>query len=149
MVERRLTAGYGAVMATSASGKESLPGGTWSPVAPSAASWPERLPAAAYGRLIRYRRQVEKRFPGKVEDVILFGSRARGTAKRGADYDVAVVVTAASPEDRKVIGRVLSDVAYAFVVQGIAIRPVAVGREFLQSASPLAFEIARDGVSIP
>lgn len=140
-------------MATSASGavsgKASLPGGTRSPVAPSAVPWRERLPAAAYGRLVRYRRQVEGRLPGKVEDVILFGSRARGTAKRGADYDVAVVVAAASPEDCKAIGRVLSDVAYAFVVQGTAIHPVAVGREFLQSASPLAFEIARDGVSIP
>jgi hypothetical protein len=30
--------------------------------------------------------------PGRIEDVLLFGSRARGDAERGSDYDVAVLV---------------------------------------------------------
>jgi hypothetical protein len=30
--------------------------------------------------------------PGQIEDVLLFGLRARGDSKRGRDYDVAVLV---------------------------------------------------------
>lgn len=80
--------------------------------------------------------------------MILFGSRARGDAKRGSDYDVAVVVKAMSADERRTVGKTLSNAAYDFVLRGTTIRPVPIDEGFLASASPLAFEIARDGKQI-
>jgi predicted nucleotidyltransferase len=43
-------------------------------------------------RLRAFRRDAERLFPGRISHVILFGSRARGDARRDSDYDVAVFI---------------------------------------------------------
>ena len=106
------------------------------------------VPVAAHRRLQAYRRAVEQALPGLVEDVILFGSRARRTARRGSDYDVAVVLREYSVNDHMAIRFVLADAAYEHVVAGVPISPIPIELGYLQSISPLASEIARDGVSI-
>ena len=107
------------------------------------------LPVAAHRRLRAYRRAVTQALPGLVEDVVLFGSRARNTARRGSDYDVAVILSEYPAKDQMAIRQILADAAYDYVVAGTAISPIPVEREFLRSNSPLASEIARDGISIP
>lgn len=106
------------------------------------------FPAVARRRLKAYRRAVEQALPGLVEDVLLFGSRACGTARRGSDYDVAVVLREYPAKDHMIIRQILADAAYEHVVAGTPISAIPVERGSLQSASPLASEIARDGVSI-
>ncbi len=46
----------------------------------------------AAAHLRAFRRDAERALPGKIVGVILFGSRARGEARRDSDYDVAVFI---------------------------------------------------------
>ena len=39
---------------------------------------------------MRFRQALDKVYGDKIERVVLFGSRARGDARPGSDYDVAV-----------------------------------------------------------
>src|SRR5438445_12571848 len=42
--------------------------------------------------LSRYREVLKERFPGLVQEIILFGSKARGTARPDSDIDLVVVI---------------------------------------------------------
>lgn len=101
----------------------------------------------AAARLRAFRREAERLFPGRITQVVLFGSRARGDARRDSDYDVAVFVKALG--DRHPVDRELSNAAYRHVLEGYHISPVALPDDFLRKMThPLAFAIAREGLSI-
>jgi uncharacterized protein len=106
------------------------------------------VPRRAAAHLRAFRREAENALPGKVEGVVLFGSRARGDARRESDYDVAVFVK--GMVDRRTTDHTLSDAAYRHILAGFHIRPVAVPVEYLGSphANALVQEIAREGVVI-
>jgi predicted nucleotidyltransferase len=98
-------------------------------------------------QLRAFRHDVDRRFPGRVSDVLLFGSRARGDARRGSDYDVAVFLRAL--EDRSAIDHVLSDLAYRYVLAGYHISPVALPSDFLHRTShPLGLALLREGIPV-
>ena len=40
--------------------------------------------------LIRFRAALDKAYGGRIERVVLFGSRARGDGRHDSDYDIAV-----------------------------------------------------------
>jgi len=105
------------------------------------------LPHRSARRLRSFRRAVEHALPGRIDDVLLFGSRARGEAKRGSDYDVAVLVRDLS--DRLAVRRAVSDAAYPHVVAGLPLRPLLLPAGYLASANELADDIRRDGVEVP
>lgn len=98
--------------------------------------------------LIDFRRDVERSFSGRVRDVVLFGSRARGEAKHSSDYDVAVVLDGS---DGRQADRALSDLAYPHIVAGVHIRPVSVSASSMDKPNlpALSQHIKRDGVVIP
>lgn len=50
------------------------------------------------------RKLLEETFPDDIENVILFGSRARGTAREHSDYDILVVLS--KPCDWKLKNRI-------------------------------------------
>lgn len=99
--------------------------------------------------LTEFRRDVERSFSGQVRDVVLFGSRARGDAKRTSDYDVAVVMNGNG--NRRLADRALSDLAYPYIIAGIHIRPISLSENSMDSSDlpSLVGHIKRDGVVIP
>jgi predicted nucleotidyltransferase len=99
------------------------------------------VPADAVARLVAFRNAVQLAFPGAVQDVVLFGSRARGDADPDSDYDVAVVLANKLLLDRNVRRR-LADAAWEHVVDGYAIIPIA-----LDADQPV--EAALPGRSFP
>jgi uncharacterized protein len=106
------------------------------------------VPSRAAARLRAFRRDVELALPGKVARVVLFGSRARGEARRDSDYDVAVFVRGL--DRRRLVDHTLADIAYQHILAGFHIRPVAVPAEYLENPPQKAFamEVARDGVVV-
>lgn len=102
----------------------------------------------AMARLREFRVGVERALPGQVVRVVLFGSRARGDARRDSDYDVAVFVK--NLDNRRQVDHTLADAAYRHILAGVHIRPMAVPADFLdrRTLSPLATMIARDGIQI-
>ena len=109
----------------------------------------DTLPSRATTRLRAFRRDVQQALPGKVTQVVLFGSRARGDARPDSDYDVAVFVR--NLHDRRSVDHTLADTAYRHILAGVHIRPVAVPADYLDShpRDPLAMDIARDGIVVP
>lgn len=115
----------------------------------SNASFAKAISRRAAARLRAFRTDVERAFPGQVEHVVLFGSRARHSARSTSDYDVAVLLgDDATPPPR--LGHVLSDLAYPYVRAGTAIRAIALTASAVssQSSIPIARDIARDGIEV-
>lgn len=80
--------------------------------------------------------------------MILFGSRARGEARRKSDYDVAVFMRGSA--DPSPVDPTLLEIAYRFLLKGLYISPIALSDRLLNvpSASPLMVSIARDGIQV-
>jgi len=70
-------------------------------------------------RLRAFRREAERALPGKISEVILFGSRARGEAQTQSDYDLAVFVT--DLDHRREISHTLADTAHRHILPTISI----------------------------
>ena len=92
-------------------------------------------------RLSAFAEKARAMSPLPVREVLLFGSRARGDARRGSDWDVAVVVDDSNNSDARKARRsalnVFADIALADIVVGFHLRPIVV---------PVA-DIASDGVT--
>jgi predicted nucleotidyltransferase len=102
----------------------------------------------AYGSLLSFRRKVEEAFPDYVEDVVLFGSRARSEANGKSDYDVAVLLSgngSGSDADRR-----LSRLAYPYMLEGVFISPISLPADIVSLAqeSLLAHSIVHEGLVI-
>ena len=106
------------------------------------------LPANAAARLLAFRRDVALALPGAVDDVILFGSRARGDAQADSDNDVAVLLSGGLADDRTIRRRVY-DMASDHHFDGTIIQAVPLNTEELKSVqTELATRILAEGVAI-
>jgi predicted nucleotidyltransferase len=93
-----------------------------------------------------FRRRAEAALPGRVVEMVLFGSRARGEAEPDSDWDVAVFLTG---EPGSAERRALSDLAYDLVVdtgQYIQHLPLPAARR--GEATLLLDHVRRDGIAI-
>jgi predicted nucleotidyltransferase len=102
--------------------------------------------ASAAVHLRAFADDLAKALGSTLSGVVLFGSRARGDARKGSDYDVAVIVR--SIDNRRVLDHLLSDIAYPHVLDGIHIRPLALEEGYLDRTreNALAASIVRDGI---
>ncbi|TBX98434.1 nucleotidyltransferase family protein [Rhizobium laguerreae] len=98
--------------------------------------------------LREFGREVTAQFGDRVTSIKLFGSRARGDARRDSDYDVVVFID--STDSRRSIDHVLSDLAYPHIVAGIDIQPFSVPLNFLErpDSPSLAVRVRREGVEL-
>lgn len=97
--------------------------------------------------LIRtFKQRAEAAMPGRVLQVVLFGSRARGDALDESDWDVAVFLTG---EPGSVERRTLSDLAYDLVVEtGQYIQHIPLAEKQASPDMLLLRNIRKDGVSV-
>lgn len=95
-----------------------------------------------------FRQAMQKLYGPRVERVVLYGSRARGDAKPGSDYDIAVFLKYLASRWKEV--RFIADVELAiFDKTGAWVHamPYPAG-SWRDASSPLMHEIRKDGVDL-
>jgi predicted nucleotidyltransferase len=91
--------------------------------------------------------ELRQRLGPRVRRILLFGSRARGDAREGSDYDMLVVVDHRSADLRAIILDVESRLMDR---HGVLVATVLRSEEEWQRSQgfPLARNIAREGVAL-
>jgi predicted nucleotidyltransferase len=88
-------------------------------------------------------------FPGLVEQIIVFGSRARGTARPDSDLDLLILISGGDWQIKAAVAEVgysLSD--QPDVSPSIIVRTADEWRERANARSPFWQTVARDGVAV-
>lgn len=97
--------------------------------------------------LIRFRAAIDRLYGGRVERVVLYGSRARGEAKPDSDYDIAVFLR--DMPDRWQELDQLADLGTALLDEtGEFIHAMAFQAGSYAERTPLMQEIRTDGVDL-
>ncbi len=98
-------------------------------------------------RLKEFAAELRQRLGSRVRRILLFGSRARGDAREGSDYDMLVVVDHRTPEVRSVILDIESGLMDRY---GTLVATVLRSEDEWQRTQgfPLACNIAREGVPL-
>ena len=106
------------------------------------------LPKDVADRLLAFKQDVMHALPDAVEDVILFGSRARGDAQADSDYDLAVLLNGGFADDGDICRRIW-DVAWEHLNEDVFIQAVPVSADaFRPPRSELAMRIEADGIPV-
>ena len=99
--------------------------------------------------IAEYLAQIYQRVSGRVQGVILFGSKARGDADTEADIDLLVLVDLETNELRTSLWRIAADVSLDF---NIVLSPRVFGQarwaEARQMGLPLYRAIMADGIAL-
>ena len=96
-----------------------------------------------------YRQTLREHFPRLIEDIIIFGSKARGDAGPDSDVDVLIVLREGDRQTKREVRRlghhlaVLSD-----AVPSIMVYTKAEWTERGQDGSPFYRAVMRDGVHV-
>jgi predicted nucleotidyltransferase len=100
--------------------------------------------AAAALRSIAVR--AEALAPGRIRLVALHGSRSRGLARRGSDYDLAVVVEGEVPTPG--FADDLADACLSHVLDGMPVHAVALTVPAAEGSEALLDDVLRDGIAV-
>ncbi len=96
--------------------------------------------------LAAFKNAVQRSFPGQVESIVLFGSRARGDASSGSDWDVAVFLK--GQIDRDAVGSKLIEITYPAFLDGDNINALAFSEDDLGQISELMYDIKTEGLVV-
>ncbi len=92
---------------------------------------------------------VRGRFGGRVRELQLFGSRARGEADAESDVDVLVVIAELTPAERREVARKSGD---AMTEQSVLLSPFVMSAEYVAELRArerrVVREIDRDGIPL-
>ena len=97
--------------------------------------------------LVRFRRALGEVYGSKIERVVLFGSRARGDARPGSDYDVAVFLNTldAFNDEAARLAAIETDILYD---TGAIINAMPFRAGAYRECTGLMSEVQRDGVDL-
>ena len=98
--------------------------------------------------LAKFRQALQQLYGGRIERVVLYGSRARGDAKPDSDYDVAIFLKGLSSRWQEV--RRIADIELAILDEtGATVHamPYPEG-SWRDTSSPLMHEIRKDGLDL-
>ena len=95
--------------------------------------------------LAAFRADVEKIFPGRVRQVVLFGSRARGDAEPGSDWDVALFI---DDFDRSAESRPINLLAATYHLRGLMVSPIGLPASREDISPELLANIDCEGVCL-
>ena len=87
---------------------------------------------------------LEQAFPGRVERIRLFGSRAKGNYRDDSDWDIAAFIKGYDPDTES---RALVRCILPFLARGHSVSIVGLGK-YAHYETILVGEIERDGVEI-
>lgn len=91
--------------------------------------------------------ELRKQLGARVRHILLFGSRARGDAREGSDYDMLVVIDRRTPDARAAVLEVEKRLMDRYMV---LVATVLRGEEEWRHAQgfPFALNIARESVPL-
>jgi predicted nucleotidyltransferase len=93
-----------------------------------------------------FKRRAEHALPGRVKKVVLYGSRARGDARRGSDWDVAIFIKGrVDPGEATALSHIGSAL---FFDRGWNIHPVVLPARRESEDSYFLRSVRRDGIAI-
>lgn len=97
--------------------------------------------------ITRYASEVRRRLGARVRSIILFGSRARGDAAEGSDYDMLLVLARRTDEAREIVLDIERDILDS---HGEFVASLIRGEDEWRRAQgfPLALNVAREGISL-
>ena len=96
-----------------------------------------------------YRRILHERFPGLVQDIIVFGSKARGEARPESDLDVLLVIREGEWQQKRALALPGYDLAIGTdVVPSIQAYTAAEWRRLEEQQSVFREAVDHDGVSV-
>ncbi len=97
--------------------------------------------------LTRFRSAVSGIFDGRIERLVLFGSRARGEGHADSDYDVAIFLKDFT-DRRQEVRRMVPLVTDIVEETGAVIHPLPFRAGAWQERTPLMHEIRLDGIDL-
>jgi predicted nucleotidyltransferase len=103
--------------------------------------------ASADPVLRRFRAALDDLYGDRLERVVLFGSRARGDARRDSDYDIAVFVEGLDDRWREV-DRIVPVVTDILDDTGAVIHATPYRAGAYQNRTSLMREIRREGIDL-
>jgi uncharacterized protein len=93
-----------------------------------------------------FKRRAERALPGRLRKVVLYGSRARGDARRNSDWDVAIFVKGAvAASEAQILSHIGSDL---FFDRGWNIHPIALPARREKEDSHFLRNMRRDGIAV-
>jgi predicted nucleotidyltransferase len=97
--------------------------------------------------LRRFRAALDRAYGGRIERVVLFGSRARGDAEEESDYDVAVFLRDFADRWQEIacIIPIVTDILYE---NAAFIHAMPYGAGAYEDRTPLMREIRSEGVDL-
>ena len=104
----------------------------------------------ARAALEEFRSWLEERFGARLNEIKLFGSRARGDAREDSDIDVLVAVDDLTSAEARSIAHRTGDLltAHGVLVSAFAVSTARM-RELRERERLIAREIDRDAVALP
>jgi uncharacterized protein len=97
--------------------------------------------------LSRFRVALEEAYSGRIERVVLFGSRARGDARPDSDYDVAVFLRGLTGFGKEA-GRIAEIEADILLDTGMVINALPLQAGSYRERTGLMQELRRDGLDL-